>query len=236
MYRLLLVVFLTVTGITLNAQTTPLPFEPEIRAFEKQDSLNPPIKGQIVLYGSSTFRLWKTYQEDLAQYMVVNRGFGGSQTPDAIRYFDRAILPLQPSWILFYEGDNDLASGEKTAETVFEDFKTFVALVKEKLPKTKIAVYTLRPSVLREARMPQQQKLNALFDAYCKEHRRKVYLINVFQQLLTPEGRPNGSYLVSDNLHMNAQGYAVWTKNTLAFFQSTRGFKKLTKERFKPKR
>lgn len=235
MYRHCLLIVLSFAFQLLNAQTTPLPFEPEIRVFEKQDSLNPPVKGQIVLYGSSTMRFWKTYQEDLAQYMVVNRGFGGSQTPDAIRYFDRAILPLQPAWILFYEGDNDLASGEKTAETVFEDFKTFVALVKEKLPKTKIAVYTLRPSVLREARLPEQQKLNALFEAYCKEHRRKVYLINVFQQLLTPEGRPNGNYLVSDNLHMNAQGYAVWTKNTLAFFQSTRGFKKLTKARFKPK-
>jgi lysophospholipase L1-like esterase len=232
MYRQLFFLILVLALQQVKAQTA-LPFEAEIRVFEKSDSIEHPAKGQIVLYGSSTMRFWKTYALDLADYMVINRGFGGSQTPDAIQYFDRVIVPLKPAWIMFYEGDNDLASGDKTPETVFEDFKTFANLVKEKLPKTKIAVYTLRPSLAREERMARQQQLNALFQTYSQEHRRKVYVIDVYQQLLTADGRPNGDYLVSDKLHLNAQGYVVWTKNTLDFFQKTRGFKKLTKKRFK---
>ncbi|MBL8092401.1 MAG: hypothetical protein JNJ43_18860, partial [Anaerolineales bacterium] len=61
-----------------TAQTNP--FDKEIAAFEAQDSANKPVVGQILLYGSSTIRLWGSYETDFAndKYKVVNRGFGGS--------------------------------------------------------------------------------------------------------------------------------------------------------------
>lgn len=75
------------------AQTNP--FEKEILAFEAKDAANPPIEGQILLYGSSTLRLWSTCETDFAngKYKVVNRGFGGSQTSDANMFFDRVVMP-----------------------------------------------------------------------------------------------------------------------------------------------
>ncbi len=91
-----------------------LKFEPEIRAFERLDSLEKPATGQILLYGSSSMRLWNNYAQDLSGYRVVNRGFGGSEMSDAIYFFDRVVLPLRPSLILLYEGDNDISNGEKT--------------------------------------------------------------------------------------------------------------------------
>jgi hypothetical protein len=109
-------------------------FEPEIRAFEHLDSIGHPATGQILLYGSSTMRLWHTFSQDLEGYNVVNRGFGGSEMSDAIHFFDRVVLPLQPSLILLYEGDNDLSNSKKTPEQVLEDFKTFMSMVEEKLP------------------------------------------------------------------------------------------------------
>lgn len=203
--------------VPLTAQTQR-PFEPEIRAFERLDSIEKPAQGQILLYGSSTMRLWNTYQADLAGHQVVNRGFGGSQMSDAVYYFDRVVLPLKPSWILLYEGDNDLNSG-KSPEQVFADYQTFMKLVKEKLPKTKVAIYTLRPSLARENRMPQQRQLHAFFKKYARKHRKKAYFIDAYQLLLTPEGRPNGDYLVEDKLHLNAKGYRVWTQVTRDFLK-----------------
>ncbi|MBL7809405.1 MAG: hypothetical protein JNN28_16420, partial [Saprospiraceae bacterium] len=85
-------------------------FEAEIRAFEKQDSLHKPAPGQVLLYGSSTMRLWTTFQADLPGVQVLNRGFGGSEMEDAIYFFERVVVPLRPSLILLYEGDNDLAN------------------------------------------------------------------------------------------------------------------------------
>lgn len=204
----------------LDAQTAR-PFEPEIRAFERLDSLEKPARGQILLYGSSSMRLWTTYRDDLAGWPVVNRGFGGSEMSDAVYYFDRVVVPLAPSWILLYEGDNDLANGGKTPEQIAADFQTFIKLVKQKLPGTKIAVYTLRPSLAREQLMPKQRAVNALFRKIARRERR-VYLIDLYERLLTPEGRPNGDYLVGDKLHLNAAGYRVWAEATRVFLESHR--------------
>ncbi|MFN8357038.1 MAG: GDSL-type esterase/lipase family protein [Spirosomataceae bacterium] len=194
------------------AQTTA-PFDNEIKAFEKQDSLTPPSKGGIVLWGSSTFRLWKTAIEDLSGYPVTNRGFGGSQTEHAILYFERAVLPLAPKLLLIYEGDNDLSS-KKTPEKVFEDFQTLVKLVHEKLPKTRIAFCSIRPSLARETLMPEQEKVNAWVQKYCKKHKKYLDYVNIRPLLLDANGKPNGDLLITDKLHLNAKGYEIWTKAT----------------------
>ncbi|MEO6039556.1 MAG: GDSL-type esterase/lipase family protein [Saprospiraceae bacterium] len=197
---------------------TQLPFEAEIRAFERLDSLEKPAKGQILLYGSSTMRLWTSYKTDLANHPVINRGFGGSQMSDAVYYFERVVLPLEPAWILLYEGDNDLSS-KKSPEQVFADFQRFMQLVEQKLPQTKVAIYTLRPSLAREQLMPQQRQLNALFKKYCRKHRKKAFFIDAYALLLTPSGKPNGDLLAPDKLHLNAKGYAVWTRVTKDFLR-----------------
>lgn len=215
-FQILLCILLIANGLLAQTQ---LPFEREIRVFERLDSIEKPVKGQILLYGSSTMRLWSTYKEDLSGYAVVNRGFGGSQMSDAVYYFDRVVVPLQPSWILLYEGDNDLNSG-KTPDQVFTDFKMFLDMLDRKLPDaTKVAIYTLRPSLAREKMMPQQRKLNAMFKKYCRKHRKRVFLIDAYDTLLGPDGKPNGALLAEDKLHLNAKGYAVWTKLTRDFLK-----------------
>lgn len=217
MRRHLLVLILASVCNCLLAQLPT--FEAEIHAFERLDSIEKPGKGPILLYGSSTMRLWKTYQQDLAGYRVVNRGFGGSQMSDAVYYFDRVVLPLAPSWILLYEGDNDISNGKKPPEQVLRDFETFVQLVQQKLPGTKVAVYSLRPSIAREQLMPQQRQVNKFFKKYCRKHRKKTFFIDVYDQLLAPNGKPNPNYLDPDKLHLNAKGYELWAKATLDFLK-----------------
>lgn len=218
MQRFFFLLFLSLFCNCLFAQP-PLTFEAEIRAFEQLDSIEKPAKGQILLYGSSTMRLWATFREDLAGYSVVNRGFGGSQMSDAIHYFDRVVVPLAPSLILLYEGDNDITNGRKTPRRIFKDYKHFMNLVHKKLPGTKVAIYTLRPSVARESTMPQQRELNALFRKYCKKHSKRAFFIDAYELLLTPDGKPNAEYLVEDRLHLNPTGYEVWAKVTRDFLK-----------------
>lgn len=194
-------------------------FEAEIRAFERADSIERPAKGQILLYGSSTMAMWNTFREDLAGFPVVNRGFGGSEMSDAIFYFDRVVVPLAPSLILLYEGDNDLTNGKKSPRRIFKDYKHFMKLVRKKLPGTKVAVYTLRPSVARESTMPQQQKINKFFKRYACWHRKRALFIDVYQLLLSPDKSPNPEYLLDDKLHLNAKGYELWAKVTRDFLK-----------------
>ena len=210
---LLLLLFLFLSAQAQNR------FESEIRAFEQLDAQEKSATGQILLYGSSSMRLWDTYAEDLAGYRVINRGFGGSEMSDAIYFFDRVVLPLRPSLILLYEGDNDISNGKKTPKQIVEDFKTFMALVEEKLPDTKVAVYSLRPSVAREKTMPEQRKVNAAFKKYCRKHPKKAFYIDIYKTLLTESGLPNPDYLIGDMLHLNNKGYELWTKATRDFLE-----------------
>ena len=194
-------------------------FEAEIRAFERQDSIEKTAKGQILLYGSSTMRLWKTCKKDLEGYKIVNRGFGGSQMSDAVFYFNRVVLPLAPSWILLYEGDNDISNGKKSPEQVLKDFEVFMQLVEQKLPNTKVVVFSLRPSIARQHLMPQQRQVNKMLKKYCRKSRKRAYFVDVYDLLLTSEGKPNPDYLDPDKLHLNAKGYEMWAKATRDFLK-----------------
>jgi lysophospholipase L1-like esterase len=194
-------------------------FEADIRAYEVQDSINPPAKGQIVLYGSSTIRMWTGYAQDLKGFSVLNRGFGGSTMSDAVYYFDRVLVPLQPSWILLYEGDNDLAFGQ-TPEQAMGTLDTLYQLMRRKLPDTRLAIYAVKPSVARKELLPKQQILNKKFRKFAKKHRKYVFFLDTATPLLGSDRQPSTDYLIEDGLHLNARGYAIWTAVTRRFLNS----------------
>jgi hypothetical protein len=91
---------IVIIGLLLTQISYAQRFENEIKAFERQDSLSMPKPNQILLVGSSTFRIWTTFQGDLEGYEVLNRGFGGSQMSDVNDYFNRVVAKYQPSLII----------------------------------------------------------------------------------------------------------------------------------------
>lgn len=192
-------------------------FISEIRAFEKQDSLSMPAPGQILLAGSSTFRFWVTSKKDLSGYETINRGFGGSQMSDLNYYFERIVSKYQPKLILVYEGDNDLAAG-KTPETVFEDFKIFTDKVKIQLPNAKVGYCSIRPSIARVNIRDKQEKANQLIRNFCKKNK-GFYFVDIYKEYFLPDGNLKSDVFVSDKLHLNQQGYEIWTKATRKFLK-----------------
>jgi lysophospholipase L1-like esterase len=196
------------------------PFDKEIRKFEETDSSNAQIlRGQIMVYGSSTVRFWKTSSSDFAhaKLKVLNRGFGGSQMPDALRYFERIVLPHAPAWLFLYEGDNDLATG-RTVDSVFTDYKSFIEKVKTALPKTRLVIFSAKHSPSRMAYFDQQKQLNDLLKSYIKPLPR-VYFIDTATPMLNDQGEPDPKYFLKDMLHMNPSGYALWTKEIQRFYK-----------------
>ena len=107
--------------------------------------INHPPKGAILFIGSSSIRLWKTLARDFPEHKVINRGFGGSQIIDSVRFAERVVLPYQPKRIVFYAGGNDINAG-KAPEEVCADFKAFVEKVRGALPETRIAYISIAPN------------------------------------------------------------------------------------------
>jgi lysophospholipase L1-like esterase len=188
------------------------PFYSEIKAFKTQDSLHFPPKHAILLLGSSSFRKWTDVQNYFPGYPIINRGFGGSTFPDAIRYLNEIVFPYQPRQILIYEGDNDVASSDKiTADSVFNRFKELFFLLRKKLPKTTIDFVSIKPSPSRQSLMPEMEKSNSLIKEFLKDKKNSAF-IDVYHSMLDKNGLPDKSIFGPDELHMNAKGYAIWQK------------------------
>ncbi len=96
-------------------------WESAIRTFEESDRRDPPAPGGIVFTGSSSIRLWKSLEEDMAPLPVLNRGFGGAHLAHVNTYASRIVFLHRPSAVVLYAGDNDLGMlSDKTPEVVLK--------------------------------------------------------------------------------------------------------------------
>lgn len=184
-------------------------WEKTIQRFEREDASNPPEPGGILFVGSSSIRFWDT-DAAFPEHDVINRGFGGSQTSDVLQYFDRIVLPYAPRLIVFYEGDNDIAAG-KTPETVIADTEQFIDQVREELPKAGIVYVAIKPSLARWNMVSKMREVNAAVQALAAQDPLLDYL-DVDTPMLGEDGKPRPELFVSDGLHLNADGYALWNE------------------------
>jgi len=185
-------------------------WEKEIAAFEEKDRENPPPKGGIVFVGSSSIRKWTTLAADFPHHQVLNRGFGGSQLIDSVHFADRIVLPYEPRLIVLYAGGNDIHAG-KSPEQVFADFQAFVETVRAELPKTEIAYISIAGNPSRWAEVEKVKAANTMIEGYIKD-KPGMKFINVFPRMLGSDGQPRPEIFVADRLHMNAEGYKLWTE------------------------
>jgi lysophospholipase L1-like esterase len=180
-------------------------WEKEIAAIEARDKKAPPPADAALFIGSSSIRMWSTLAKDFGETPVINHGFGGSEIADSTRYFDRLVLPNKPRIIVMYAGTNDINAG-KSPETVFADFKAFVAAVRAKLPETPIVYISINPNIARWSQRDKQQTANRLIAEYIKTTH-KLTFIDSYSTFIGIDGKPRESLLAKDHLHLNADGY-----------------------------
>ena len=187
----------------------PSRFDPDIAAFENWDRQNSAPRDAILFVGSSSIRMWQT-AESFPDLPVINRGFGGSHTSDVNHFANRIVLKYNPRLIVFYAGDNDIADG-KTPQQVFHDFQTFAKLIHDRLPDTRIIYLPIKPSLARWKLWPQMQIANQLVQKLSASDNRLRY-IDTATPMLGADGKPRDDIFLDDGLHMNANGYRVWTE------------------------
>ena len=210
MKRILCLIGVLAISATLLLATRQVPFESDIERFEAQDRVNPPASGGVVFVGSSSIVRWSTLAEDFPGYNVINRGFGGSQISDSVRFAKRIVTPYKPGMVVFFAGTNDIASG-KSAQTVFEDFQQFVSVVRSDVPTVPIVYISITPAPSRWAQLDTVKAANRLIKDYCRHHQ-NLRFVDLFRYYLTPQGGPRPELFVADQLHMNPAGYVIWKK------------------------
>ncbi len=221
--RFLAIVFLTLPAALhaevkkpapLDAWPKPKPtkhdykkWEKNIATFEAADKESPPAKGSLLFVGSSTIVRWKTLAEDFAGVPVLNRGFGGNQIKDSTFYAERMIFPYAPKAIILRAGGNDINAGWP-AEDVFNDFKIFVAKMRERLPNIPIYYIGLSPTIKRLKQVDEGNKLNDLIAGWAKEQTGITY-IDTRTLTLDQNGKVRPELFVEDMLHFNPEGYKL---------------------------
>ena len=125
-----------------------------------------------------------------------------------MKNLSRLVLRYRPRTVLVYAGDNDLAAGTAPVE-VLRRFVAFVDGVRAALPDTRIAYISIKPSPSRARLLPKIREANALIRDYASETE-EVAFADVFTPMLDDAGHPRGELFRKDELHLNAQGYALW--------------------------
>jgi lysophospholipase L1-like esterase len=186
----------------------------EMRRFEKFDRRDGVPGDVIVFTGSSSIRYWSTLAADMSPLPILNRGFGGSQIDDVTYYAERAVLRYKPKAIVFYAGENDMVgvlwSTKKTPEQVRDAFRAFCEKIFARQPGTPIYFISIKPPKRRIAEWPHMQVANQLIRDYCASDQRLHY-IDIVPPMSDGQGNPRNDLYVWDGIHMNAQGYVIWS-------------------------
>lgn len=187
--------------------TPESPFASEVYTFLMRDELQAPEPCVTLFTGSSSVRFWFTLEDDFPSLDVVNRGFGGSEVEHVVDYFDFLVTPHQPREIVLYAGENDINAGEAPEEVV-ADLNRFLDLKDQRLGQTPVYYIAMKPSKARWDQYARQNEANALIRELADARSDLIY-IDIVPTML--DGGVPKDIFVRDDLHMNAEGYRLWT-------------------------
>ncbi|HYW95891.1 MAG TPA: GDSL-type esterase/lipase family protein [Bacteroidales bacterium] len=194
----------------LYVNTVRKPFDVEIRNFVMKDRLSAPPSDGTLFIGSSSIRKWNTLKQDFPGLKIIHRGFGGSTSEEALMYMDKIVLPYKPATIVYYEGDNDVPRGY-SEEKVRNNVKQFIDRVLEARPDTRIYILSPKPAIARMQLWDKYKTEHKTLKALASEYPNVTY-VDVSTPMFDKDGKLRKEIFVNDGVHMNAQGYTIWTR------------------------
>ncbi len=183
-------------------------FALETGIFATMDAIQMPPKKATVVTGSSSIRMWHSIHEDLAPLEIIHRGFGGSTAKDLLVYMDSLILKYEPDTVIIYEGDNDMM-GPTTVDEFIGQSVSIIDRIDSAFPGTYVYFVSIKPSPSRRKVMHKIMSANDRLRLLADE-KENVGFIDIMPPMLTERGEIKSDIFLSDSVHMNEQGYAIW--------------------------
>ena len=117
--------------------------------------------------------------------------------------------PLDPKTIVIYAGENDLQAG-RSVDDVVTAFKNVREQIRTEEPQAPIVFLALKPSPSRLPLLAAMRDANDQIAALCAQDPQCSF-VDIFTPMLNEKGQPRPELFIKDNLHMNAEGYRLWT-------------------------
>jgi lysophospholipase L1-like esterase len=216
-FLLLLLLFISVLeACSPTAKLKNLPsvksFEKDIAKFDSLTNAEDYPAGSVLFTGSSSIRLWKTIREDMSPYPVIQRGFGGARIEDMAYYLHRIVYPLNFRAIVFFAGTNNItgAANDMPADSIVYWINTINQQVRRKYPVVPIFWIAITPVNSRIKVMDKVFAMNRQIKAICGGNK-NMYFIDTEKSFLGADGKPRAELFINDQLHLNREGYIVWS-------------------------
>ena len=229
MKRILLLLFLLVTTFASAQTATPttliktvIPFEQrdetswitryqkDITNYQKENKRLKDLSCDVLFLGSSSINLWDTIYEDFAPLKLIRRSYGGATLRDMIYNYNTIAKGYTPKSILLYV-ENDLGNHKEGVNAVkcFDLFRIFIDKLKKDYPNTPLIVVSLKPSQHTADQLKDQLLVNALLEENASAQ--GYTYVDITKVMYDEAGNLRTDIFKEDNLHMNAEGYKLWT-------------------------
>ncbi|MFM1832752.1 MAG: hypothetical protein RLZZ461_1068, partial [Planctomycetota bacterium] len=157
------------------------------------------------LVGSSIFRLWKDAEIDLAEFDVVNHGFGGSRTWELLEHAPTLVEAFVPRTIVVYCGSNDVNANEP-ADRIVERLRRFTTRMERAMPGVHIVHVSINRAPQKQDRWDVVEAANAAIESMC-EASPTQWFVDVNEGLCDAAGEPRVDLYLDDRLHFTDAAY-----------------------------
>ncbi len=214
-----LILFISISLIVSCSPLKKLAELPEVKSWEKDiarfDSMNRVEQypdDAVIFAGSSSIRIWKNLAEDMAPFSIIQRGYGGAKLSDFAVYAPRIFTPHKCSAAVVFVGNDITGSqNDKSPEEVRKLFLSVLKSFRKSHPKTPFFWVQVTPTPARWKVWNEILKANELIRKECERHP-NTYFIRTDYAFLDNNGLPRSELFLPDKLHLNAEGYKLWTQ------------------------
>ena len=176
--------------------------------------------GQIVFLGDSITDFYPLDQYyntlNLATY---NRGIGGDTTQGVLDRLKVSAFDIAPSKIVLMIGANDVYGGQKDNAYIIDKYNKILTQIKQKLPTTQVFCMSVvsqsqkmkdyfEDAQLVPTKINQIIQLNAQIKNLAQQY--AYTYVDLFSLTVVEDNYLNPNY-TDDGLHLNANGFMVWT-------------------------
>ncbi len=189
-----------------------LSWENDIRQFEQLDKSEKYSQNAVIFAGSSSIRLWSTLENDMSPYPVIQRGYGGARLSDFAVYADRIIGPHPcRAIVIFIANDITGSESDKSPAEVAALFRYLLKTIRKTHPDTPVFWIAVTPTPSRWGVWNQITEATGRIKDIC-DNNSNTFLIRTDFAFLDATGKPKPELFIEDKLHLNQQGYAIWTE------------------------
>ena len=219
MKHLIYLVFLSnlsCSPLTKYSQSN-MQFEEDVSFLELLDVEEKAGENDILFIGSSSIRLWDNINEDMYPYSSVKRGYGGAHFYDLIHFSERLVKNHSPKAILIFvandiTGSNDSTNlvGDLSPKEVKRLFRYNYKLIRCIHKHITIFLIETTPTPKRWKVWDKILQANKKLERFCKQEP-NLYFISTRDKFIGSDGLPIKSLFLNDELHLNFDGYKLWS-------------------------